>query len=194
MLPVIVVLTFILFIVGVVLIILWNKVSCLENKLDDTSLDWQAAAARLHEELSRGSLTRDDALLLIDDALSIVTKDVTKHRKEYNDHKEDVFYFGRPTAERMFDDEYKRKVQTDTTFYRFIPSADDKDWAQIELCLSAQGEQIALRDVAGILYPVCEVAVSANLKDGIRQVEKGLAIRRNGFWTVAKKVKIGAKS
>lgn len=176
------------------LVLLWRKVEMLESQLTDSCLDWHCAADRLHEVLPRESLTRDDALLLIEEALRVGA--VSEAQKEvevsYSEPEAPgVFYFGRPTGERMFDDALKRSCPSDTTFFRFMPYRDDEDWARIDLNVTSQGKQLVLRDKMGVLEPVCELVQEQDSALGLRQLEAGVAVRRNGFWTVARKVKLG---
>ena len=126
----------------VVLIVLLSmqnhKIADLREALDDATYDLQTAQQHFHDALPAEVLTRQEVQLLIDEEVSrnvqaiadaqaqaaanaYLTEPVVESPK--------VIYFGRPTAERMFDDERKTFEAYETSYYRFTLMKDEPEQA-----------------------------------------------------------------
>lgn len=187
----------------VVLIVLLSmqnhKIADLREALDDATYDLQTAQQHFHDALPTEVLTRQEVQLLIDEEVSrnvqaiadaqaqaaanaYLTEPVVESPK--------VIYFGRPTAERMFDDERKTFEAYETSYYRFTLMKDEPEQAIIDFCPTRQGAIKALDNRVKTIEPACDLTVNGEKPQTYRQLAQGSAVLKNGFWTVVKKVEI----
>ncbi len=189
--------------VAVVLFILLlvqnHKIAALREALDDATYDLQAAQQHFHDALPAEVLTRQEVQLLINEEVSRNVQAIANAQAEAaaNAYLTDsvvespkVIYFGRPSAERMFDDERKTLEPYETSYYRFTLLKDEPEQAVIDFCPTRQGAIKALDNRVKTIEPACQLVVNGEKPQTYRQVAQGSAVLKNGFWTVLKKVEV----
>jgi hypothetical protein len=176
-----------------------KKINDLTERLEEMDDDFNSRLQKVHESLPTEALSRNDVLLLLKEELDRksaeraaaeakakadagAADDSEKHPK--------VFFFGRPTAELMFDDNRKTLEHFESSYYRFTLDSHEPDQATIDFVPSRQGAIKALDGRERTIEPVCNLTVKGDKPVSFRQTAAGRAVLKNGFWTVIKKIEV----
>lgn len=176
-----------------------KKVNNLTERLEEVEDDFNSRLQKVHESMPSEALTRDDVLLLLKEELDrksaervatdAESKGLAGAAVDAETHPK-VFYFGRPTAELMFDDNRKTMERFETSYYRFTLDSHEPDLAVIDFVPSRQGAIKALDGRERTIEPACNLTVKGEKPSAFRQIAAGRAVLKNGFWTVIRKIEV----
>jgi len=186
------------FVLLFLLIVLWRMLDSVRNRVDDLEMDVENILKRIPEEFGEKFISREEVEVLIVEQVASVVIDVKGPEVSAGSHEKlfvpevapHVIFFGRPTGERMFDDNKKCMKMTENTYYRFSLLKNDEENAIVEFCPNHTGAIKALDNRAKTIEPVCELTVKGEKPQNYRCEKPGRAVMKNGFWTVIRKAKV----
>lgn len=190
-----------LIVLAVVVVLLARRVELLRRSFSSLSSDVADRLSRMRDDMPGESLTKADALLIVHEEIERLypaSQLATASRRTISEVTEvngadGVIYFSRPTAERMFDDNLHTLEPIEDTLYRLTPLRDEKTRAVVDFCPSDRAFVLSLEDRYKLLAPVCDFGEGVPTAMNFRQSAAGVAILKNGFWTVVRKVQLEIK-
>ena len=174
-----------------------RRLNKLGNEFEQMRQETDEELMRLQANQPGEALTKTDVVMLIHEeferlapatVLATAAKEAITSEAERDESE--VFYFAAPTAERMFDHELHTLCPVEDTLYRLTPMRDEPNRAVVDLCATPRALVGAIEDFSRLLAPVCAFEVAPTLTSEFRQASAGVAVRKNGFWTLIRKIEI----
>lgn len=176
------------------LIVLWRMLDGVKSRVNDLEEDLEIVRetksdekALSREEVEAMIAERMASVASVPDAAAEVTPELPK---EVAPVLPSVIFFGRPTGERMFDDNKKTTEMDENTYYRFALLKNDEENALVFFCPNHTGAIKALDNRVKTIEPACELTIKGDKPQNYRCEEPGRAVIKNGFWTVIRKAKV----
>ena len=180
-----------------IVVIQSQRIKRLSDEVDELRGDVEDDLARLQSNQPAESLSKQDVVLLIHEEFERLAPQsplatAAKQAISASSQVENVFYFSRPSAERMFDHDSRTSQPVEDTLYRFTLMRDDPQRAVVDLCPAPRALIFALDDAARRLGAACELCENTDIGASLRQTSAGVAVLKNGFWTMVRKVECAA--